>query len=311
MSSHDTDTQAPDTLEELVTHLLPKQVGGIDRQRLYGPWKGGTGDLLESSPFDSPVTMGNHAHPHPEICLLLAGRCRLSYGQHPLEVETGSLILIPGNLEHGESYHPQREPYSLAWWILPPSRPVFQVTAFDPETGFSVVNRIPLDGMGQEMDTGLQRLQALVQDGGQPALINLKEALLTMVLQLMRQTARFGAELDQQGQVVRMAISFIERNLSRPIDLAEVGREVHLSPNYLTSLFKRYTGHSLGNMIKRLRIRRSCELLADPRRQIKEIALQVGISDPFTFSKAFRSVQGDSPTHYRKRLKVVETDKDS
>ncbi|HKJ90818.1 MAG TPA: AraC family transcriptional regulator [Oceanipulchritudo sp.] len=301
----------PAGIEDLLIIALPSAVSRIDQDALFGPWEGGTGKLPESNPFDSPVTMGNHLHPHPEMCLLLAGRCRLTYGKRSLAVPEGSLVLLPGNLRHGETFSQAGEPYSLAWWILPPAKPVFQVTAYGPEAGFSVINRIPLDGMGHEMDASLERLQAIVEKKHPPALIELKEALLTMVLLLMRQLALFGTELDQQGQVVRMALTYIEENLNRPIDLGEVGREVHLSPNYLTSLFRRYTGYSMGHMIRRLRVQRACTLLEDPRRQIQEIAREVGIPDPFTFSKVFRSVQGESPTRYRKRLRFVKSDRHS
>jgi AraC-like DNA-binding protein len=299
------------SLSNLLTESLSVRIGGLGPREVHGPWAGGIRRLALSEPFESPVSAGNHRHPHPEICLLLDGRCRLSYDDQPTEVDAGALILIPGDLIHGESYHPKREPYRLAWWILPPASPLFQVTAYDPEEGFSVIHRIPLERLGSDMTTALERLGELAGSRQAPELLPLKEALLTTVVLLMRLVGRGVADLDQRMQVVDLATRFIETHLQEPLDLAEVGKAVHLSPNYLTTLFKRYTGNSLGQTIKRLRVRRACALLEDPRLKIKEVAAAVGIPDPFTFSKVFRAIEGVSPSEYREGLLIGESDRQS
>jgi AraC-like DNA-binding protein len=299
------------TLNSLLTESLPARIGGIGPGQVHGAWPGGIRRLAVSEPFESPVSAGNHRHPHPEICLLLDGRCRLSYDDQPTEVESGALVLIPGDLIHGESYHPKREPYRLAWWILPPASPLFQVTSYDPEEGFSVIHRIPLERMGSEMAAALDRLSGIAGTRTEPDLLCLKEALLTTVVLLMRLVGRGVADLDQRVQVVNLAMQYIETHLQEPLDLAEVGKAVHLSPNYLTTLFKRHTGHSLGQTIKQMRVRRACALLEDPRLKIKEVADAVGISDPFTFSKVFRGIEGVSPSEYREGMLIGKSDRQS
>jgi AraC-like DNA-binding protein len=50
----------------------------------------------------------------------------------------------------------------------------------------------------------------------------------------------------------------------------------------------------------------AAHLLADPKRQIIDVAYAAGYSDPSNFSRAFRRIAGLSPTEYRDSLVGVK-----
>jgi YesN/AraC family two-component response regulator len=70
---------------------------------------------------------------------------------------------------------------------------------------------------------------------------------------------------------------------------------------YLCQLFKKYAGMSMVSYIRELRIQRAKHLLWNSSEPINEIAEQVGFPDPYYFSKVFKSIEGLSPTLFRKR----------
>lgn len=304
MSPSQRPSHSPDDLVHLFGDVLPRAIGDLDERTLLGPWPGGLDARPSTRPFDPPLYDANHAHPHPEICHLLRGRCRLSFEQNAHILSTGDLVCLPPSRAHAESYFRRSTGYRLAWWILPPAAPVIQVTDYDPSFGFRVINRVSLSDQPAEVRDRVDWLAAAVRTTKAVEPLALKEALLTLVLTTLRRIANPNAsvELDQRPATVERAIRFIADNLDRPIDLAEVGREVVLSPNYLTTLFRQHTGISLGGYIKKKRIERAKVLLVSSAVRIKDVADAVGFSDPFAFSRSFRSEVGCSPSQFRSRI---------
>lgn len=298
---------------------LPRVLGTLTQDKVLGAWHGGLDGRKTAPVFASPLYGMDHAHSHPEICLLLAGRCRLSLGPwikgegadsglvsgRVIELSAGDLVLLPGGLPHAEGFGEEGDAYSLAWWILPPAEAHLQVTEYRGGSEFEVMHRVLLSGFPLEVEERLQLLASLCNDCRNPSFFGLKEALLAVVLGVLRRALE-GRDLDQRPQAVERALEFIEQNLHRPLDLAEVGRAAHLSPNYLTALCKRHTGESLGSLIKRRRIERAKQLLLRGDLQIKQVASAVGFDDPYSFSRAFRAQEGLSPSEFRNSVSLAD-----
>ncbi|TXI85585.1 MAG: AraC family transcriptional regulator, partial [Cupriavidus sp.] len=70
----------------------------------------------------------------------------------------------------------------------------------------------------------------------------------------------------------------------------------------LSHRFSSEMGETMVQMKNRLRIQRAQELMADPARQLKEIAFEVGFEDPAYFTRLFTRLAGISPSEYRKLL---------
>ena len=68
------------------------------------------------------------------------------------------------------------------------------------------------------------------------------------------------------------------------------------------TLFRELTGYSPMEYLRRLRIERARELLANPSLSIKEVADGAGFSDPNHFSRVFARLDGIPPTAYRALL---------
>ena len=84
--------------------------------------------------------------------------------------------------------------------------------------------------------------------------------------------------------------------------LAEVARKVYLSPNYVSTIFKQYTGETVTQRMSRVRLDVAKTLLQDPALKIYEVSEKVGYTNPYYFSVWFRKMTGMSPSDYRSSL---------
>jgi AraC-like DNA-binding protein len=208
---------------------------------------------------------------------------------------------FPPQVPHSETWFDKSTPYRLAWWVIQGDGPLFQFTQYSKSRGFRLVASLQISRVGQDASTRCKRLVRYVQQKTPPSLDELKEAMLTLTLFIMR-TVLADAEpkrVASGDDIVQKAKRFIGQNLARPLSVSEVANAVHLSPNYLISLFREHAGFSLGSYIKQQRIGAAKQLLSKPELSIKEIALDLGFEDPYTFSRTFKRVEGISPLHYR------------
>lgn len=82
-----------------------------------------------------------------------------------------------------------------------------------------------------------------------------------------------------------------------------IAKQVHMSPNYLSSLFKKETGKTIGNYITEVRLEQSCRLLSSDKKLL-DIALAVGYTDMNYYSKLFKKYYHVTPSEYRNRANI-------
>jgi AraC-like DNA-binding protein len=93
----------------------------------------------------------------------------------------------------------------------------------------------------------------------------------------------------------------IEQRMHEPLSVAHLARQVGLSHNHLTRLFRAATGQTVVEAIQRRRMERARHLLQFSTMPVKEIAVLVGLPDLQHFNKAVRRHLGASPTKFRRR----------
>jgi AraC-like DNA-binding protein len=81
---------------------------------------------------------------------------------------------------------------------------------------------------------------------------------------------------------------------------AQIARECHVNPAYLCRLFRRYDHQTPYQYLMRLKMNLAAQRLRDPGSLVKQVAAALGFSDPFHFSRAFKSVFGLSPEAFRR-----------
>jgi two-component system response regulator YesN len=106
---------------------------------------------------------------------------------------------------------------------------------------------------------------------------------------------------DTASLLVNSMLQFMRENLSQPLPLKRLSKRFGLVPSYISTLFKRHTGHPYSEVLADLRLGKAKQLLLDPTMQINEVALAVGYKNYITFYKAFMRMEGITPSGYRNR----------
>ena len=105
----------------------------------------------------------------------------------------------------------------------------------------------------------------------------------------------------EDAMIVR-ALRFIQSHAFQGIVVSDVLREVPVSRRYLELQFKRFLGRLPAEEIRRIRLDRGKELLAQSSLSIEEIAEACGYAGATQFGVAFRKRFRQTPLAYRKHL---------
>jgi YesN/AraC family two-component response regulator len=101
---------------------------------------------------------------------------------------------------------------------------------------------------------------------------------------------------------IRKSIEYIYENYQLNITLEEVANHIGLSKNHFCRLFKNELEDNFVSYVNRLRIQKAKFLMEHTNQKIKEIAINVGLSDYRYFCKIFKEIEQITPTDYKKNL---------
>lgn len=106
---------------------------------------------------------------------------------------------------------------------------------------------------------------------------------------------------EKGAQIVRKVQRWIEQNYaSLYVSLDSVAEMLSISPAYLSSIFKKYSGTNFSDFLSDVRTNAAKELLKDPLRSMGEIATMTGYENGSYFCRAFKKKTGFTPSEYRK-----------
>ena len=99
----------------------------------------------------------------------------------------------------------------------------------------------------------------------------------------------------------------MKEHMAFPLSAQKICTIFGISQTYLSKLFRKYSTESFNRHLAILRIEKAKEIMKEsPDLFIKDIAMMVGFSDQFYFSRIFHSITGMSPAEYIKNYKNME-----
>lgn len=114
-----------------------------------------------------------------------------------------------------------------------------------------------------------------------------------------------GVDLNHLVDIQRIEPVFrhIEKNLSRPMDRAELAKLVFLSETHFHQVFTKVMKVSPMTYVRNVKMRKAQQLLTQSNLRIAEVGERIGYPDIFHFSKVFKSELGISPKCYREKMR--------
>ena len=106
---------------------------------------------------------------------------------------------------------------------------------------------------------------------------------------------------DVQEKEMQKIVSYLKSNISKKITIAELTREFQINRTDLSKRFLEYTGETVMEYVKRIRIDFAATMLRDTKIPLIDIMERVGFHDYSYFSNTFKKKKGISPQAYRRK----------
>lgn len=135
---------------------------------------------------------------------------------------------------------------------------------------------------------------------GTETIDQLQTALMTFLQQILKDIKGN----NRMKGFVQYTVDYIHRHYQENINLKAIADQIHISPSYLSLLFKQETGINFIDYLNRCRLEKAKELLNDPKYRICEIAYQVGYNDEKYFYQVFKRYTGLTASQFRESNRI-------
>jgi two-component system response regulator YesN len=106
---------------------------------------------------------------------------------------------------------------------------------------------------------------------------------------------------EKYKYIVKCAMDYMVQHYDEPLSLTSVAQEVHVTPNYLSKVFREETGKNFIEWLNKYRIEKAKKCLLNIGMKTYEVAKMVGFNNYKHFSYNFKKYTGVSPLEFRER----------
>lgn len=138
----------------------------------------------------------------------------------------------------------------------------------------------------------------------------LQEIVFRLMQASQRNRLLQGTADETDSDPITIAVRYINENLSKGITVADIAKQVNMSPSTFAHLFRSLTGSSPYAFVTQTRLNRAKSLLRSRDVAIGEVAREVGYTSLPHFSTEFRRRFGVCPRSYAQAARIDDLDQD-
>ena len=252
-----------------------------------------------------------HFHPEFELHQIVETKGRYFVGDFIGEFEPGNLVLTGPNLPHNwVSDVPDGQTVPLRCRFIQFDEGFIEqaIRAF-PELG-AISPLLELSRRGVLFSQSTRReifplLAEITQSHG----VRRIELFMAIMDAVSRETqprvlASESYLPDPSGYLstgMNWALAYIRENLTQPFSESDLADIAGQTPSAFSRSFRKHTGMSLLQYIRRLRINLACQMLmSDERAQISDICFEVGFNNLSNFNRQFLAEKSMPPSQFRR-----------
>lgn len=170
---------------------------------------------------------------------------------------------------------------------------------------FDFASRDPL--LTAAMAALICELQSPTERGGLYA-DRLADAITLHLLRSEPVARHAAADGGLSRRTLTRVLERIEHAIAEGVTLEALAALAGLSRSHFTSCFRRSTGTSPRDFLRRRRIERAKSLLRGSNQSIADVAIATGFSSQAHFANSFKLATGVTPRRYRRELGIGEAD---
>ena len=141
----------------------------------------------------------------------------------------------------------------------------------------------------------------------------IRAQLLHLLIYLSRRTAGVKrAEADYMSsshKTISEIAGFINSHFDDEITLEELSGKFHISPHYISRIFKKFSGISFVDYLNNVRIKEAQKLMMSTKMNMQQICEAVGYKSYTHFAREYKKITGMSPLQYKKENKEQKSAK--
>ena len=261
--------------------------------------------------YPTPVA-GWHYHPELEIHLIRASTGAVIAGDYIGNFRPGQVTLMGPGLPHdwmsdlapGEVVHNRDNAIQFnAEWLQACQQVIPELTELDALMESAARGLL---FSGETASRAAEEITAVVNSTG-PERIASMFKLLTLMNNAPASEAEplagqwFVAPTDRDGNAaVEAGVAYIFDNLDGEVRLATAAELAHMSESAFSRYFKKASGLTFSEMVRKLRIANACRLLDTTDRSISSVCAASGYNNVSNFNRQFVAETGSSPSQYRR-----------
>ena len=242
------------------------------------------------------------------IALIKKGTGEKTIGHFSFPIQKNIVFVVPQRVTHSSKYYSLNCSGFILFFDIG-----FFVKHFFPQS--LITNKIifkrsvrPFMTLTNEQVKYLSTIFEYLLEECNQQLINKDEMIAVKVLELLIQCERYFTgtkpyqKAESYSEMIESFNELIQVHSSMEKSVQFYANALHIHPNYLNFLMKKYTGLTAKQTIADHIFLEAKGLLGSPSLSIKEISYKLGFATPGSFSSFFRKMSNMSPSDFRRQM---------
>ena len=111
---------------------------------------------------------------------------------------------------------------------------------------------------------------------------------------------------DKKADLLKECLLYMEEHYQEKLYIRDLASLCHLNEQYFTRFFGNHVGVPPLEYLNRYRVKKATDLMIYSEEKIVDIAKNTGFHNQGNFIKTFKTIMGESPNQYRKRMQNRE-----
>ncbi|MFV0636370.1 helix-turn-helix domain-containing protein [Mitsuokella sp. WILCCON 0060] len=262
----------------------------------------------EPSPFEQePALIGfyhwpesiraMHAHAdYIELNFILSGNATYIVGNDLCHAQAGDIVVYDSGVLHDENLALHQLIDTCCIAVRGLKLPQQRENTMLPS---NVQPCIPCQTIAGELRSLFSIIkQSLLHPHGYHTADMAAKTIVHLVYDVMQERA--ATTTRKENFLVQEALAYIHLHYTANLHVTDIARAIHVSPDYLTHIFRKMTNYTVIQYIQRRRIGKAQSLLIYTDMSLLEIASRTGFDDSNYFSRVFHKIAGVPPMQFRR-----------